>query len=110
MSLASGAVQDLVECEYFRFLHCIFLCLISEKTASLKDSLDKPPGPPPRTGLHRYVFVLLEGKNANLTVPTERKHWGTGSKGYGVQDWAEKEGLKVIGANFFVSKNKKQKS
>jgi len=68
----------------------------------------KPPGPPAKTGYHRYVFVLLEGDNTNLTAPEDRQHWGTGKERHGVRDWAEKEGLKVIGANYFVEKNKKQ--
>ena len=70
--------------------------------------IDKPPGPPAKTGYHRYIFLLLEGDATNLTAPEDRQHWGTGKKGHGVRDWAEKEGLKVIGANFFVEKNKKQ--
>jgi phosphatidylethanolamine-binding protein (PEBP) family uncharacterized protein len=68
----------------------------------------KPPGPPPKTGYHRYIFVLLEGLTTNLTIPEDRQHWGTGQKGHGVRDWAEKEDLKVVGANYFVEKNKKQ--
>jgi len=68
----------------------------------------KAPGPPPKTGYHRYVFLLLEGDNTNLTAPDDRQHWGFGKKGHGVRDWAEKEGLEVIGANFFYAKNKKQ--
>lgn len=68
----------------------------------------KPPGPPPKTGYHRYVFLLLEGDNTNLTAPEDRQHWGFGKKGHGVRDWAEKEGLEVIGANFFYAKNKRQ--
>jgi len=70
--------------------------------------LDKPPGPPPKTGYHRYVFLLLEGDNSNLTAPEDRRHWGTGKKGHGVRDWAQKESLQVIGANFFYEENKKQ--
>ncbi|EPE36285.1 PEBP-like protein [Glarea lozoyensis ATCC 20868] len=68
----------------------------------------KPPGPPAKTGYHRYVFVLLEGDNTNLTAPSDRQHWGTDKKRHGVRDWANREGLKVIGANYFVEKNKKQ--
>jgi hypothetical protein len=54
------------------------------------------------------VFLLLEGDNTNITAPDDRQHWGFGKKGHGVRDWAEKEGLEVIGANFFYAKNKKQ--
>jgi len=67
----------------------------------------KPPGPPAKTGYHRYVFLLLEGDNTNLTAPEDRQHWGTGKERHGVRDWAKKEGLKVIGANYFIEKNKK---
>jgi phosphatidylethanolamine-binding protein (PEBP) family uncharacterized protein len=70
--------------------------------------IDKPPGPPPKTGYHRYVFLLLEGDNSNLTAPEDRQHWGTGKERHGVRDWAKREGLEVIGANYFVEKNKKQ--
>jgi hypothetical protein len=52
--------------------------------------------------------VLLEGDNTNLTAPSDRQHWGTDKTRHGVRDWAQKEGLKVIGANYFVEKNKKQ--
>jgi hypothetical protein len=27
---------------------------------------------------------------------------------HGVRDWAKREGLEVIGANYFIEKNKKQ--
>jgi hypothetical protein len=46
--------------------------------------------------------------NTNLTKPEGRKHWGHKRKGHGVRDWAMKEGLEVVGANFFYAKNKKQ--
>jgi len=68
----------------------------------------KAPGPPPKTGYHRYVFLLLAGDNTNLTAPSERQHWGTNKTEHGVRDWAKKEGLQVIGANWFIEKNKKQ--
>ena len=40
----------------------------------------KPPGPPPQTGLHRYVFVALVPSNGttdrlNLEKPGDRQHW-----------------------------------
>lgn len=55
------------------------------------------------------MFVLLAGNDSNLTVPEERKNWGTGKERHGVRNWAEDEGLVVVGANFFVSKHKVQK-
>jgi len=67
-----------------------------------------PPGPPPKTGRHRYVFVLLEGSTKNLTAPKDRPHWGYGKIRHGVRDWAEENDLDVVGANFFYAQNKKQ--
>ncbi|KAI9646896.1 carboxypeptidase Y inhibitor [Ciborinia camelliae] len=64
----------------------------------------KPPAPPKGTGKHRYVFVLLEGANQNLTVPEERKHWGFEQPGSGVREWAKGGDLTVIGANFHYEK------
>lgn len=53
----------------------------------------KPPGPPPKTGKHRYVFLVFAPKNGtsetlHLTKPKERQHWG-GKKEGGVKDWAK---------------------
>lgn len=68
-----------------------------------------PPTPPPKTGKHRYVFVLLEGqKGQALNAPNDRKHWGYGEIRHGVRDWAEENGLHVVGANFFYAEDKKQ--
>jgi phosphatidylethanolamine-binding protein (PEBP) family uncharacterized protein len=68
----------------------------------------KAPDPPEKTGYHRYIFVLLMGDNKNLTAPEERQHWGfpKPKKGErrGVADWAEKEGLEIVGANWFYEK------
>ena len=67
----------------------------------------QPPGPPPGTGAHRYVFVLLEGDSSDLKPPKERQHWGYGKNRHGVRDWADENGLKVVGANFFFAETKK---
>ncbi|KAL8948476.1 MAG: hypothetical protein Q9222_005335 [Ikaeria aurantiellina] len=75
-----------------------------------------PPAPPPETGYHRYVFVLLTPKPkskdvlaaAGLKKPKERPHWGYGKVGKGAQDWADDNGLTPVGAQFFYAKNKKQ--
>ena len=90
-----------------------------------------PPTPPPKTGYHRYVFVLLapgtgEDTQGELTKPKERPHWGYGKVGAGVREWADENGLVVVGkqtvtinsskiscscclgANFFYSQNKNQ--
>lgn len=73
----------------------------------------KPPGPPPKTGKHRYVFLAFAPKNGTteplrLSRPKDRQHWGTGEERGGVRDWAEKNGLVPVAANFVYSKNKKQ--
>jgi phosphatidylethanolamine-binding protein (PEBP) family uncharacterized protein len=88
------------------------------------------PSPPKETGFHRYVFVLLYGMDvSNITAPSQRKHWGfgkgekqqvrkqRGSDGnddndddkrkyttHGIQDWADKMDLMVIGSNWFTAK------
>lgn len=73
----------------------------------------KPPGPPPKTGKHRYVFLVFAPKNGtteplHLSKPEDRQHWGTGEEGGGVRDWAAKNDLVPVAANFLYAKNKKQ--
>jgi len=67
-----------------------------------------PPGPPPKTGPHRYVFVLLKGDSPHVAAPKDRKHWGYGKARHGVRDWAAENDLAVVGANFFYAQNVKQ--
>ncbi|KAL9606201.1 MAG: hypothetical protein Q9179_000598 [Wetmoreana sp. 5 TL-2023] len=90
--------------------------------ADFQDSKSKelmsyyPPAPPPKTGYHRYVFVLLAPKPSNSDArkssgpekPRERPHWGYGRVGKGVRDWAEDNGLTPVGAEFFYAENEKQ--
>lgn len=64
----------------------------------------KPPGPPEKTGKHRYVFLVFEPANAttqplNLTKPKDRQHWGYEYHGerVGVRDWAVENGLIPVG-------------
>ncbi|KAF2636381.1 PEBP-like protein [Massarina eburnea CBS 473.64] len=73
----------------------------------------KPPGPPAKTGKHRYVFLVFGPKNGTteklfLSTPEERKHWGTGEERGGVKIWAEKNGLVPVAANFLYAQNEKQ--
>lgn len=68
-----------------------------------------PPGPPKKTGFHRYVFVLLEGDASHLTAPNERVHWGYGKERHGVRDWSRENNLTVVGVNFFLARNDKGK-
>ncbi|KAJ0158920.1 Carboxypeptidase Y inhibitor [Colletotrichum tanaceti] len=72
----------------------------------------KPPGPPPKTGKHRYVFTAWVPANGtkeklHLSKPEERKHWG-GEEGRGVQKWAKENGLVAVGANFIYAQNETQ--
>jgi phosphatidylethanolamine-binding protein (PEBP) family uncharacterized protein len=65
----------------------------------------KAPGPPPKTGSHRYVFVVLAPLNAtterlNLTVPASRKRWGFEGERAGVREWAGENGLGVVGESW----------
>ena len=73
----------------------------------------KPPGPPPKTGKHRYVFLVFAPRNASteplqLSRPESRRHWGTGKEGGGVREWAAENGLVPVAANFIYAQNEKQ--
>ncbi|KAH6638647.1 phosphatidylethanolamine-binding protein, partial [Truncatella angustata] len=82
--------------------------------SNLKDIMPyKPPGPPEKTGKHRYVFLVFAPANGtsealNLTKPADRQHWGTGKERHGVRDWAHLNGLVPVAANFIYAQNKKQ--
>ena len=74
-----------------------------------------PPSPPPKTGSHRYVFVILSGTaeaTAQLVPPKKskegRQHWGYDEERTGVERWAKESGLDIVGANFFFARNEKQ--
>lgn len=64
-----------------------------------------PPSPPPKTGYHRYVFVLLASEieenstvdQSNITKPVDRPHWGYGKVGKGVRTWAVENELTIVG-------------
>lgn len=62
----------------------------------------QPPGPPAKTGKHRYVFVALVPTNGTLVKldlrgPDERANWGYGKERHGVRQWAKEMGLSIIG-------------
>lgn len=70
----------------------------------------KPPGPPEKTGKHRYVFLVFAPRNGttlplNLSKPKERKHWGTGEERKGVREWAKENGLAPVGRRYPKSSN-----
>ncbi|KAI0151987.1 PEBP-like protein [Hypoxylon sp. NC0597] len=87
---------------------------ITVNLSGLEDIIPyKPPGPPPKTGKHRYVFLLFAPANGttdplHLTKPVDRKHWGTGKQRHGVRDWAKENGLEPVAANFIYAQNEKQ--
>ena len=60
-----------------------------------------PPTPPPKTGYHRYVFVVLAYdtavSGAKLQKPKDRPHWGYAKVGAGVREWADENNLVVVG-------------
>ena len=73
----------------------------------------KPPGPPPKTGKHRYVILVFAAANGttdglDLTKPSDRKHWGYKHSGHGVRDWAVENKLVPVAANFIFAQNDKQ--
>jgi hypothetical protein len=65
----------------------------------------KAPGPPEKTGRHRYVFLAFVPSNGttdklHLSKPSGRKHWGYDAekgKTKGVREWAEENGLAAVG-------------
>ncbi|KAF2459910.1 phosphatidylethanolamine-binding protein [Lineolata rhizophorae] len=72
-----------------------------------------PPGPPEKTGKHRYVLLAFAPANGttaplDLTKPADRQHWGYDDERMGVREWADENGLVPVGANFMYEKNKKQ--
>ncbi|GAB1726695.1 hypothetical protein NU195Hw_g6301t1 [Hortaea werneckii] len=73
----------------------------------------KSPGPPPKTGKHRYVFVVLAPANGtkealHLVKPADRQHWGYEKADLGLREWADEMGLEVVGANFVYAQNAEQ--
>jgi len=82
--------------------------------SSQKDIMPyKPPGPPEKTGFHRYILLAFEPKNGtteklHLSKPEDRKHWGTGKTRHGVKDWADANELVPVAANFIYVQNSKQ--
>ncbi|KAK3685244.1 phosphatidylethanolamine-binding protein [Podospora appendiculata] len=96
-------------------------CLFAEPLAltELEEIMPyKAPGPPEKTGKHRYVFFAFAAENGTTdklhpSKPKDRQHWGYDAPGkdgqtHGVRDWAKENGLVPVAANFIYSKNKKQ--
>lgn len=66
------------------------------------------PGPPPGTGKHRYVFLLYKQTKGTPPPPSGRPNWGTGVKGSGAAEYAQKYGLELYAVNYFYSQNEGQ--
>jgi len=70
------------------------------------------PAPPPKTGKHRYVFILYrEGPSPPKTlneIVRERANWGTGVPGAGARGFAKKYGLTPVAINFFFAQDPDQ--
>lgn len=88
---------------------------LSPRFGALIDSVRLPlaPGPPPKTGKHRYVFLVLAPANStteelHLSKPKDRQHWGYDWERMGVRQWMMENGLVAVGANFIYAQNKKQ--
>lgn len=88
--------------------------LTKRSTCSPNDVMPyKPPSPPPKTGKHRYVFLVFTPKNGtteplHFSKPEDRQHWGTGEEGGGVRIWAAKNGLVPVAGNFVYAENQRQ--
>ena len=67
------------------------------------------PGPPPKTGKHRYVFLLYKQDPdvEKPEAPKDRRNWGTDVPGSGVRDWIKKAApnSKLLAVNFYYSQN-----
>lgn len=79
------------------------------------------PGPPPETGLHRYVFILYRqngsGASASASASVSgapdftalssenRACWGSGVAGAGAQEYAAVHRLRPVAVNFFYAEH-----
>jgi phosphatidylethanolamine-binding protein len=68
------------------------------------------PAPPPKTGKHRYVFLLYKQKPGVTPkiFDGERPTWGSGVPGSGAKEWAAKNQLTLLAANFYLAQNTEQ--
>ncbi|KAJ8473884.1 hypothetical protein ONZ45_g8592 [Pleurotus djamor] len=66
----------------------------------------RPPGPPPGSGLHRYIFLLYEEPAGQpLTIPQGAPEYGAlleERRSWTAVKFGETYGLKLVGANYFV--------
>ncbi|KAL4255367.1 PEBP-like superfamily protein [Pleurotus pulmonarius] len=67
----------------------------------------RPPGPPPGSGLHRYVFLLFEepAGAAEFSIPEGSTEYGAAleeRRSWGAVKFGETYGLKLVGATYFL--------
>ncbi|KAF8963275.1 phosphatidylethanolamine-binding protein [Flammula alnicola] len=68
-----------------------------------------PPGPPAGTGFHRYIFLLFQEPAGGITIPNnavEHNPEPASRRSWNAIAFAEKYNLKLVGANFFLTKAK----
>jgi len=71
----------------------------------------QPPGPPPGSGFHRYVFFLFEepSTGTEFTIPSDAPEHGAAleqRRNWDAFKFGEKYGLKVVGASYFLVRSK----
>lgn len=67
------------------------------------------PAPPPKTGKHRYVCVVLrETKGTPTKFEGDRPRWGHDKPTKGLDQFAKKHGLVPVAVNFFYAQNEEQ--
>ncbi|SAM03475.1 hypothetical protein [Absidia glauca] len=62
------------------------------------------PAPPPKTGDHRYIFLLYKQPSFNKNYPPLSETFDD-RRNFNFTDYAIKTGLKLHAVNFFYSKN-----
>lgn len=68
----------------------------------------RPPGPRPNSGTHRYTFLLFqEPSSSPVKIEEGAPEYGSAleeRRSWDVMQFAEKYGLKLVGANFLTLK------
>ncbi|KAF8654632.1 hypothetical protein AX16_003513 [Volvariella volvacea WC 439] len=65
----------------------------------------RPPGPPPGSGVHRYVFLLFEEPARGVVIPEDAPEHGAAleqRRSWNAVKFGQTYGLKLVGANFFL--------
>jgi len=82
----------------------------TEDLASLKTRAAatpyRAPDPDPSSGVHRYVFLLFEEPTGGYKIPAGAPEYGVEweqRRNWDTLAFAEKHGLKLVGANYFLA-------